>query len=270
MVTYRLLGWVTILALGLLLPSRAVFAQVGDALVRPDSIVLEVGKGQVETLQILLVNAKNIYGIDLQAAFDPEAVEIVDVDSQQDGVQMTPGLFLKPDFVVRNEADNKAGTLRYVVTQLNPSPPVNGDGVIVSVQFLGKVTGIRSKLHIVSVQIADRHGIKQPVTVQDAELVAVPPKPSTPTPFLTSTPELATPTPVRATLTRSVSQATARPIEPAEQEEMTNVASGGAAFADRAITYVTVGGFSGSFLLFGLSFWLLAAKRNKRRMQKPK
>jgi len=142
----------------LLLPSQAALAQEGKALVRTEPAVLEVGKGQIETLQILLVNAQNVYGIDLQAGFDPAVVEVVDADPDQAGIQMTPGSFLKPDFVVRNVADNQAGALHYVVTQLNPTPPANGEGVILSIQFLGKATGIETALTILSVQIADRRG----------------------------------------------------------------------------------------------------------------
>ncbi len=236
---------------------------------RTDPAVLEVGKGQVETLQILLVNAQNVYGIDLQARFGPAVVEVVDADPKQDGVQMFPGDFLKPDFVVRNTADNKAGNLHYVVTQLNPTPPANGEGVILSIQFLGKAAGVKTALTFVSVQIADRRGVKPPVTAQDADLVAVPPKPPTPTPAPTSTPILATPTFFMPTVTRSRSQPTARPTESAEQNYPTNGAEVNSVSSDRILTYVTVAGFFGSTLLIGLSFWLLASRRRKERIERP-
>jgi hypothetical protein len=253
----------TILVLALTF--QASFAQEEKAILHTEPAVLEVGKGQIETLQIMLVNAQNVYGIDLQAAFDPAVVEVVDADSEQDGIQMTPGPFLKPDFVLFNTADNEAGTLHYVVTQLNPTPPANGEGVILSIQFLGKATGIETALTILSVQIADRRGVKQPVTAQDADLVAVPPKPPTSTPALTSTPILATLTFFMPTVTRSRSQPTARPTESAEQDYPTNGAEVNSVSPDRILTYVTVGSFLGSTLLIGLSVWLLASKRRKER-----
>jgi len=37
------------------------------------------------------------------------------------------------------------------------------------------------------------------------------------------------------------------------------------ASADQMLTYVAVGGFSVSLLLFGLSFWLLVRKRRARK-----
>jgi len=259
------LGWITILVLVFALPSQPVSAQDGKALVRTDPAVLEVGKGQIETLQILLVNAQNVYGIDLQARFDPAMVEVVDADAKQDGVQMFPGDFLKPDFVVRNTADNKAGTLHYAVTQLNPTPPANGEGVILSIQFLGMATGVKIALTFVSVQIADRRGVKPPVTAQDADLVAVPLKPPTPTPAPTSTLILATPTSFTPTVTQSRPLPTARPTESVDQKYPSSAAEENSVFSDRILTYLTMGGFFGLILLFGLSFWLLASKRRKER-----
>ena len=249
----------------LLLPSQAALAQEGKALVRTEPAVLEVGKGQIETLQILLVNAQNVYGIDLQAGFDPAVVEVVDADPDQAGIQMTPGSFLKPDFVVRNVADNQAGALHYVVTQLNPTPPANGEGVILSIQFLGKATGIETALTILSVQIADRRGVKQPVTARDAELVAVSPKPPTPTLAPTSTLALWTPTSFASTATRSRPQPTARPANPTEQNSPAGGAAGMNSSSDRLLTCVAAAGFFGLTLLIGLSAWLLASKRRKVR-----
>ncbi len=258
------MDWIVILLLGL--PSQAVFAQDGSALVRADPPVLEVGQGQIETLQILLVNAENVYGIDLQAKFDPAVVEVVDADPKQNGVQMTPGTFLKPDFVALNNADNTTGTLRYVVTQLNPTPPANGEGVILSVQLLGKVSGVKTSLDIVSVQIADRRGVKQPVTARDADLVAVPPKPPTPTQIPAAT--------LAASITPSVIPFNAPPTIPAQTGGSTGqippvrASESKSVFSDRNLTYVAVVGFFGAILLTGLSIWLRAAPRRKGRRKR--
>ena len=62
-------------------------------------------------------------------------VEVVDADPAREGVQFTPGTFPQPDFVARNVADNEAGTLRYVITQVHPTEPASGDGVLFTVQF---------------------------------------------------------------------------------------------------------------------------------------
>jgi hypothetical protein len=138
-------------------------------------------------------------------------------------------------------------------------------GVILSIQFLGKATGIETALTILSVQIADRRGVKQPVTAQDADLVAVPPKPPTPTLSPTSTLALWTPTSFAPTATRAGPQPTARPANPTEQNSPAGGASGMNSSSDRLLTYMTAAGFLGSTLLIGLSSWLLASRRRNRR-----
>ena len=204
-------GWITILFLtsGL----QAGNAQAGEALLRTDPARLEISAGQVETLKILLVNAEAVYGIDFQAAFNPAVVEVVDAEAAQTGVQMKAGIFPKPDFIVRNTADNITGTLRYVVTQINPTPPASGTGTVLSIQFRGKVQGKSSKLTFTSAVIADRRGVKQPITTQEANLVVVPPSASTPTAFPTPTNIPAIPPTRAATVTSNNSQPAATPDE---------------------------------------------------------
>ena len=124
---------------------------------RSDPSALDLSPGQLVTLHIMLENASDVYGIDLRASFDPALVEIMDADPAQDGIQMIPGTFVKPDFVVRNAVENGTGSLRYVVTQVNPTPPATGSGILVSLQARGKAAG-KSELKIESVQMADRRG----------------------------------------------------------------------------------------------------------------
>lgn len=181
-----LLAWSLALCLVGLLPVRSLLAQ--GAVIRPDPAVLEIGEGQIETVNIVLENAQDVYAIDVQASFDPSAVEVVDANADQDGVQMIPGDFVKPDFAVRNTVDNAAGTLQYVITQVNPTEPATGAGIVLSIQFRGKMLGAQSTLKIDSVQVADRRGVKLVVQPQESTLIVVPPKPETPTP-LTTRPE---------------------------------------------------------------------------------
>lgn len=145
--------------------------QAGEALVCGQPARLEIVTGQKATLQIRLQNARDSYGIDLQATFDPEVVEVVDADPKQSGVQMTPGTMLRPDFVVTNLVDNKTGRLHYVATQLNPSPAASGDGSVLLVELRGKRPEASSKLSFTAVVVADRRGAKQAVRTQPVELV---------------------------------------------------------------------------------------------------
>lgn len=144
-------------------------------LVRPEWPTLEVGAGQIESLRLVLENAHDVYGIDVRATFDPAVIEIVDADPDSEGVQMMPGHFPQPDFLVRNTGDNAAGTLQYVATQVNPTPPANGKGLIFSVHLRGKTLDRQSVFTVEFVDIVDREGRKLSVRSQSASIQVVPP-----------------------------------------------------------------------------------------------
>lgn len=173
-----------------LLVSGSAAAQTGS-IVRVDPPNFEVGQGQVEQVDIVIDNAQDVYGIDLRARFDPSIFEIADADPAADGVQLIPGSFIKPDFLVRNTADNQKGTLQYVITQVNPTQPVNGNGVVVTLLVRGKSLGKRGQLTIDFVDIADRRGRKLTVQPKSGTISVVSPKPNTPTPTSNATPKLA-------------------------------------------------------------------------------
>ncbi len=149
------LGVVLLLTLFCVLPASA---QSGSALVRVDPAVLEISPGQTVTLTVVLDDAQDVYGIDVRATFDPQVIEVVDADPAKEGIQMMAGTFPQPDFVARNVADNEAGTLRYAVTQVNPTEPANGSGTVYSVQLRAKADAGESPFTIGLVEMADRTG----------------------------------------------------------------------------------------------------------------
>jgi len=247
-----------------LLPAHPLLAQ--GTVVRPDPTVLEIGQGQVETVNIILENAQDVYAIDVQASFDPAAVEVVDADAGRDGVQMIPGDFVKPDFAVRNTADNAAGTLQYVITQVNPTEPVSGTGTVFSIQLRGKVLGAQSELKIDSVQIANRRGVKLSVQPQDGTLTVVPPKPETPTPV--PAPTTASTTEPQAAVTSAEAIGTAIPTPtPVVVDSPTPVpasqpaAVGDASSDDSRLLMIAVGGLGGTILLLIILFFVLRRRR---------
>ena len=212
----------------LVLAALPASAQDTLAAVRPNALVLEIGDGQVGTLDIVLENAQDVYGIDVRASFDPAVIEVVDADPAKDGVQMLPGTFLKPDFVVRNVADNEAGTLLYVDTQVNPTPPASGTGVLFSVRFRGKAAGKVSDLKVTSVEMANRQGVKLKVQPQDGTIrVAGTPVPAA-TPGAVASVTTAVPTgmPAAPSSTPPAQPATTTPSSIPTQVERTREPSG--------------------------------------------
>jgi hypothetical protein len=141
----------------------------GIALLRANPDPLDVGAGETATITIELENAQAVYAIDVVLAFDPAALEVVDADLGKEGVQSALGYFPVPDFVARNIADNEAGTVQYTVTQINPTPPSSGQGIVFSFQVRGKAVG-ETSLNMVTVEMADRSGILLEVETLDATI----------------------------------------------------------------------------------------------------
>lgn len=240
----------------------AALAQSTGAIVRPDPPTFEIGAGQVETINIVLENAKDAYGIEVRAKFDPSIIEVADADPNQDGVQMIPGTFIKPDFLVRNTADNQKGTLQYVITQVNPSTPVSGNGIVLSIQFRGKTLGKKTTLAIDFVDIADRQGRKLPVRGQSGTLNVVQPKPPTPTATLAATPtSISTPTSVRPTPAPSATPAAESNPHSARPD------SGFLGFSNLEIIVLLIAcaGFFGTFVLVILAIIIVGWRKSRKR-----
>jgi hypothetical protein len=163
----------------------AASAAQGGTVLRPDPLEQTIGVGQVETVSIVVENIEELYGGEVHLQFDPDVVEVVDADEGKAGVQITPGDFPKAEFVAVNKADNTAGTIDYALTQLNPTPPANGSGVFLSIQFRGKALGESSPLtsskNVLAVVVGPQRVAPAPFEWQDGTLTVVQPKPPTPT-----------------------------------------------------------------------------------------
>ena len=192
-------------------------AQNQSAVVRSDPSVLEIAPGETATLTVVIDDAIDLYGIDVRASFDPQVVEVVDADPAMDGVQMMAGTFPKPDFVARNVADNDAGTLRYAVTQVNPTEPANGSGIVYSVQFRAKASAGESPFTIGLVEMADRTGQLLDVQPESGVIRIMPAEQATAI-APTDTPEPATPVAESPTATSTETPVpaatTTKPVSP--------------------------------------------------------
>ncbi len=230
---------------------RAGFAQGSAGLVRPEPLVFEVGQGQVERLALLLENAQDVYGLDVRARFDPAFVEVIDVNADQEGVQMIPGEFPKPDFVVKNQADNATGTLMYVLTQVNPSPPANGNGVIVWLEVRGKKMG-ESPFVIEFVDAANREGKTLQIEKRDGIVRVVNQKPPTSTPTLqvtsTQSMEFSEIQPTKAKKPKKTLEATSTVFEEETKRKAIN--------PNRVLLMIAGGSLAGALGLFGYASYL--------------
>ena len=136
----------------------------------------EISLGATGSTDVLVENVTDLYGFEFQITFDPTLVEVVDADPVRAGVQIQPGDFLSPDWLLENNVDNDNGTIAYALCQLNPSLPQSGDGVLATITWRGKVMGT-SPITFTNVQLGAPGGVPIPATTQDGEVTVGEPSP---------------------------------------------------------------------------------------------
>jgi len=119
----------------------------------------KIDHGQTVAVVLRVEGVHNLYGAQADLHFDPSQLTVQDADPAAEGIQSALGSFLSPDFVVFNEVDNKAGTLRLAFTQMAPHPPVEGNGDLATVTFEGIGSG-EATLTWENVILADVNGQK--------------------------------------------------------------------------------------------------------------
>lgn len=122
--------------------------------------------------------ANGVYGAEIRLTFDQNIVNVRDDDAGSPGTQMTLGHLLTSQapnyYVLFNEANNSAGTIRLVVTQLNPAvgatcptPPAACSDVILTIHFVGVATGA-STIHFTYQKLANANGAQIPASPAEA------------------------------------------------------------------------------------------------------
>jgi hypothetical protein len=119
-------------------------------------------------VEVWVSNVTDLYGLDIQLAFDPTRFEIIDANPAVAGVQIIPrNDLLSPDLVVKNVADNTQGSIWYAVTQLNPTPAVSGSGAVFAFKLRPLKPG-SGEFSFDSFKLASRDGEVIPATAMPA------------------------------------------------------------------------------------------------------
>ncbi|MHB1338879.1 MAG: cohesin domain-containing protein [Bellilinea sp.] len=117
--------------------------------------------GVVVEVPVRVQDAVELYAIDIEIRFDPALLAAEDADPATPGIQLGFAGFLDPGLVLYNEVDNQQGTAHFVMTQVNPSEPKNGSGILLVLYLKGMTTG-QSDITVSNVQISDRSGNEIP------------------------------------------------------------------------------------------------------------
>ena len=141
------------------LPLNLALAQSGAQVGVFDEQLLAPG-ARVE-VPIEIRGAVDLYAIDIELSFDPAMLSAEDADPSMDGVQPALGTFLDAGLLLFNDIDLETGIIRFVMSQVNPSEPKSGDGILLVLYLVGKTAG-ESFLTVNSVTLSDRLGNELP------------------------------------------------------------------------------------------------------------
>lgn len=129
----------------------------------PETVVAEIGEPLSFT--VFIENVTDLYGADVKMSFDPTKAAVVDADAAKGGTQIEIlDDLLQPDFVLRDRADNVAGTIWYAVSHVNPREAVSGSGALFRVTMESLQPGSVEAI-ITSRELAMRNGVEIPTTI---------------------------------------------------------------------------------------------------------
>ncbi len=154
----------------------------------PSSAHLEVGATQF--VSVTITGVTELYGFEFDLGFDPAVIAVQEVEV---------GDFLSPDFVVARTFDNTAGLVKVAITQLSPSSPKTGDGILATILLEATAPG-DAQVDFLNVQLSNSDAISLGFVSVQPDIVVLQASPTitqTPTATLTATPTVtatATPT----------------------------------------------------------------------------
>ena len=120
--------------------------------------------------EVLVKDVTGLYGFEFQITFAPTVLEVVDADPDGPGVQIQPGGFLSPDWLLDNTVNNDTGTIAFALCQMNPSEPQSGDGVLATITWRGKAEGT-SPIAFTYANLGAPGAVPIPASTQDGEII---------------------------------------------------------------------------------------------------
>ena len=201
----------------------------------------EIQPGARVEIPIEIRNVQDLYAVDLEIHFDPRILTFEDADPQLDGIQPALGTFLDAGMVLYNTVDPEAGIIRFVMTQVNPSEPKSGSGVLIVLYAVGAAEG-ESTLEVVRADLSTREGIAipselvensvkvaasaaevqaTPIPVQNpTSIIVIPTLAPTATPTVTPVPTSTKPAPTQTAVITAIVEAIASPtVAPTTAEQ---------------------------------------------------
>ena len=147
-------------------------ARAADTLIYVVPAQVAIAPGDTVELKLIARDVADLYGVDLRMTFDPNLLEVIDGNPEEEGLQLTKGDFPFPDYIIREKVSNVDGTIWYAATQVAPREPANGTGTILRITFRAKALGV-SPVEILFVRIVNSKGISINSLSQNGEVSIV-------------------------------------------------------------------------------------------------
>jgi hypothetical protein len=125
----------------LALPCIPAVAQDGNAVLAFAPPALGLMPNTQGTVNILVENVQDLFGLEFQLAFDPDIIEIIDADPEEEGIQIKPAVWWKDGFVAVNQVDNRSGRIDFAATLLRPALSASGNLAVAAIPFVARKTG---------------------------------------------------------------------------------------------------------------------------------
>jgi len=154
----------------------AAVQAVPETIVKVDPQTISVKVGEKSTVNIIVIDVQNLYGIEVELLWNSSILKPVNVDVR---LGQTDGVLYNPIYIVENST--LKGKYVLAATSYSPAPSFNGSGNIVRITFNVTNSG-DSKLDL-ETQLWDRpppNGVSSPIyhTTIDGFVNAIPEFPS--------------------------------------------------------------------------------------------
>lgn len=152
--------------------------------------------GDTIDLDLHLADVRDLYAGQVEVAYDPAVLEIVDQNLLQPGIQAVPGDFVAPFTILRNVVDTANNKLLFSFTLSGARPGVNGSGTVMRLTVRGVGAGT-STLGLARTLLSDSGSREIARVATDGVITVTAGQPGTPPTPPTAT-GTATPSPIPA------------------------------------------------------------------------
>jgi len=163
--------WIYVLllavSLGIIPATAPILAQGAMVRIEPSSATVKVGE-DVE-VQVLVEDVTGMQGLEIHLVYDTAYLDVIDTNSDKEGINAQLSAFLPPDLVAQNVVDEANGQIDIAIAALGIEAAASGSGAIATITFRGKAAGA-SPLTFANVVLADSDGNAIAASTQDSQI----------------------------------------------------------------------------------------------------